>query len=287
MTKLYFNKVTILGVGLIGASFALAMRKNRLCNDIIGFGRNRENLIKAKERGIIDSFVPDPAAACKDSDLIIFATPVGAFLDLAKKSIPGLKKGAIVTDVGSVKGSLVYEMEKIMPEDIHYIGGHPIAGSNYAGIGSSRAELFSDAKCIITPTENSDVTALKTIIDLWRTLGSNVITMDTKEHDRIYASVSHLPHLIAYAMINTVAGIDRSYLEFCGQGFKDTTRIASSSHELWRDICLLNKDNLIEMISIFQKNLETLSQYLRASDADSLEREFKKARTLRQSIGQN
>lgn len=287
MPKLYFNKATILGVGLIGASFALAMKKNRLCNNIIGFGRNKENLIKAKDRGIIDSFESDPAAACKDSDLIMLSTPVGTFLDLGKKSIPSLKKGAIVTDVGSVKGNLVYEMEKIMPEDVHYIGGHPIAGSDRSGVDSSSAELFTNAKCIITPTENSNADALKTIIDLWKSLGSKVITMGPEKHDRIYAAVSHLPHIISYAIVNTVAEIDSSYLEFCGQGFKDTTRIASSSPELWRDICLLNRDNLIEMIAIFQKNLDTLSQYLMASDSDSVEREFKKARTLREGIGQN
>ncbi len=285
--NLHFKKVTILGVGLIGASFALAMKKNKLCNDIIGYGRTRENLMKAMEKGIIDSFESDPAVACKDSDLIIFATPVGTFLDLAKKSVPSFKKGAIVTDVGSVKGDLVYEMESIMPEDVHYIGCHPIAGSDRSGIDSSSAELFINAKCIITPSKNSNANALNKIIELWKLLGSIIITTDPEKHDRIYASVSHLPHIIAYAIINTVAELDSSYLEFCGQGFKDTTRIASSSPELWRDTCLLNRDNLTEMITIFQKNLDTLSQYLRAYDSDSLEREFKKARTLREGIGQN
>jgi prephenate dehydrogenase len=287
MTRLFFHKVTILGVGLIGASFALSIKKNRLCEEIIGFGRNRENLIRAKGRGIIDSFELNPADACRGSDLILFATPVGTFLDIAKKILPSLKKGAIVTDVGSVKGNLVYDIEKIMPEGIHYISVHPITGSERSGIESSHGELFIDAKCILTPTENSDAGTVKIVSDLWKSLGSNVITMDPKKHDRIYASVSHLPHLIAYALVNTAAEIDNSYLEFCGQGFKDTTRIASSSPEMWRDICLLNKENLIEMISIFQKNLDTLSQYLRASDSESVHRELKKARTLREGIGQN
>lgn len=287
MSKLYFNKITILGVGLIGASFALAMKKNGLCKEIVGFGRDRKNLLNAKEKGIIDSFGADPASACKDSDLIMLATPVGTFPDLTKKTLPSFKKGAVMTDAGSVKGDLVYEIEKIMPEGVYYIGGHPIAGSDRSGIDSANAELFTGAKCIITPTKNSNAGALRIVADLWKSLGSDVITMDPEKHDRIYAAVSHLPHLIAYSIVNTIAGIDSSYLEFCGQGFKDTTRIALSSPELWRDISLMNKDNLIEMISIFQKNLDALSQYLRASDSGSLESEFRKARTLREGLGQN
>ena len=287
MSTLFFNKITILGVGLIGASFALALKKNGLCKEIAGFGRNMENLIRAKEKGIIDSFASDPASACHGSDLIILATPAGTFLDLTKKAMPSFKKGAIITDAGSVKGDLVHEIEKMMPDGVYYIGSHPIAGSDRSGIDSADAELFAGAKCIITPTENSNADALRVVTDLWKSLGSDVITMDPEKHDLIYAAVSHLPHLIAYSIVNTIAGIDSSYLEFCGQGFKDTTRIALSSPELWRDISLMNKDNLLEMISIFQKNLDAVSRYLRASDSDSLESEFRKARTLREGLGQD
>jgi len=287
MTRVYFNRVTIIGVGLIGASFALAMKKRGLCTYIVGSGRNRENLIKARERSIIDSFESDPAEACRDSDLILLSTPVGSFVDIVQKSRTAFKKGAVITDAGSVKGNLVSEIEKLMPEDVHYVGAHPIAGSDRSGIDSSSAELFEDAQCIITPTRNSDSGALKVVGDLWESLGSCIMTMEPERHDRIYAAVSHLPHLIAYAIVNTVAEVDVSYLEFSGQGFKDTTRIACSSHELWRDICLLNRENLIEMISVFRKNLDALSQYLKAADSDSLEREFLKARTLREGIGQN
>lgn len=287
MKKIYFDKVTIIGVGLIGASLSLAMKKNKLCGTVCGFGRNRENLIRAKERGIIDSFESDPVSACKDSDLIMLSSPVGSFQDIVKKASVSFKKGAVVTDAGSVKGKLVYEIEKIMPEGVHYIGGHPIAGSDRSGIDVSSEALFRDAKYIITPTKNSDAGSLQAVTDLWESLGSEVITMTPEDHDKVYAAVSHLPHLIAYNIMNTVAEIDTSYLEFCGQGFKDSTRIASSSSELWRDICMMNRENLIEMITVFQKNLETLGQYLRASDADSIEKEFSKARTLRESIGQD
>lgn len=280
-----FKKITILGVGLLGASFALALKKNGLCNSITGYGRNRENLQKAKERDIIDSFEQDPASACRDADLIMLSTPVGSFLDLTKAISPALKKGAVLTDVGSVKGKLVREIEKIIPGHVSYIGGHPIAGSDRSGIDSASAGLFRNAKCIITPTENSNPDALEKIHGLWKALGSDILTLNPEEHDRIYASVSHLPHLIAYAMVNTVADMDRSYLDFSGKGFMDATRIAASSEDLWNDICLLNRDNLVEVIAVFQKNLDMLNQYLKAGNSDSLKNAFRKARTLRETIG--
>ena len=282
-----FKKVTILGVGLIGASFALAMKKYKLCDHITGNGRSLENLQKAKEMKIIDSFELDPAKACDDSDLIIFATPVGSFLEIAKKVRSSFKKSAIVTDVGSVKGRLVKDMEALMPEGTYFIGGHPIAGSSRSGVDTARAEIFMESKCIITPTEKTSKDALDKVVYIWKTFGSIVELVNPEEHDRIYAAVSHLPHIIAYAIVNTVGDLDSSYLKFAGQGFIGATRIASSSPELWRDICILNKENLLQTIEIFKNNLERLSQYLRASDVKSLEKEFKKARTLREGIGQN
>jgi len=279
-----FNRITILGVGLLGASFALALKKNGLCSTITGCGRNRGNLQKAKERNIIDSFEQDPVAACRDSDLIMLSAPAGSFARLAKAIAPVLKKGAVLTDVGSVKGKLVREIEKMMPKDVHYIGGHPIAGSDRSGIDSASAELFRNTRCVITPTENSDPSALDKIQNLWKALGSEIIILNPEEHDRIYASVSHLPHLIAYAMVNTVADMDRSYLDFSGKGFMDSTRIACSSEELWNDICLLNRDNIVEVLAVFQKKLDMLDQYLKAGDSDSLKAEFRKARILRKNI---
>jgi prephenate dehydrogenase len=274
-------------VGLIGASFALALRKHNLCSQITGYGRNIENLKKAKERGIIDSFDLDPSRACDDSDLILFATPVGTFTDITKKILNSLRRNSIVTDVGSVKGKLVKEMEELIPENVWFVGGHPIAGSNRSGLDTAAAEIFNGAKCIITPTERTDKNALEIIVALWKTFGSVIKFIDPDEHDRIYAVVSHLPHLVAYEIVNTVADIDSSYLKFSGQGFIDTTRIASSPSELWRDICLLNKDNLLKSIDVFKKNLDRVSQYLRAYDSESLEQDFKRARTLREGIEQN
>jgi prephenate dehydrogenase len=284
---LKFDKITVLGVGLIGASFALAMRKEGLCGHIAGSGRNEHTLRKARELGIIDSYDLDPAVACTDSELILLSTPVGIFPELVKKCAASFRKGAIITDVGSVKGRLVHEIEGLLPAHVRYIGGHPIAGSDRSGIDSSNAGLFRNAICIVTPTQKSDAGALKVVSEIWESLGSKVITMDPETHDRIYGAVSHLPHVIAYLLMNTVYDIDASYLEFSGQGFKDTTRIASSSPEMWRDICLFNRENLVGMLSLFQKNLELFSRYLTASDSVSIEREFGKARKLRDGIGKD
>ncbi len=282
-----FDKATVIGVGLIGASFALAIRKEGLCAHIAGSGRSEQNLGRARDLGIIDSYDLDPASACIDSDLIFLSTPVGTFPDLIRKCSVSLKKGAIITDAGSVKGKLVREIEGLLPAHVRFIGAHPIAGSDRSGIDSSNAGLFRDALCVITPTEKSDAGALKAVSEIWRSLGSKVITMEPEIHDRVYGAVSHLPHVIAYMLMNTVHAIDPSYLQFSGQGFKDLTRIASSSPELWRDICLFNRENLIEMITIFQNNLELFRKYLQDSDSLSVEREFAEARKLRDSIGQN
>ncbi len=284
---MHFHKVTILGIGLIGASFALAMRKHGLCNEIAGHGRKEDNLIRAKEKGIIDSFDLDPSKACAGADLVLFAVPVGSFVDLLIKIKGALKKNSIVTDAGSVKGRLVRDMEALMPEGVYFVGAHPIAGSDRSGIDSAGADLFQGAKCIITPAEKTDREALAKIMALWETFGSVIKIINPDEHDRIFAAVSHLPHLIAYEIMNTVADMDGSYLAFSGQGFKDTTRIASSAPELWRDICLLNKDFILESIELFKRNIDRASQYLRDSDAESIERDFRKARTLREGIGQN
>ncbi|MBI4689195.1 MAG: prephenate dehydrogenase/arogenate dehydrogenase family protein [Nitrospirae bacterium] len=285
MNNLFFNRVTILGVGLIGASFALALKKRGICKEIVGYGRREENLKRAMNIKIIDTFELEAAAACRGSDLILFSMPVGSFIETAKTVRGSLKEGAIVTDVGSVKGKLVRDMEDLMTEGVNFVGGHPIAGSDRSGIDTASSDLFSGAKCILTPTEKTDGTALKVITELWDTLGATTIILDPDEHDKIYAAVSHLPHIIAYAIMNTVADVNASYLKFAGQGFKDTTRIASSSPELWRDICLMNKENLIELIELLKKNLDNLSAHLQRSDFDALEREFERARTFKKNVG--
>lgn len=282
--NIFFNKVTIIGVGLIGASFALALREKDLCKDITGYGRREENLKRAKERGIIDYYSLDPGEASLESDLIVLSIPVGVFRDIIDKIKEVLKDGSLITDVGSVKGSLVYEIEGSIPKGSFYIGSHPIAGGDRSGIDESRADLFKNALCIITPTENSDTGALRKIALLWEKVGSKVRFMDPYKHDEIYGAVSHLPHVIAYTLVNTIGDIDSEFIEYAGQGFKDTTRIALSSPEMWRDIVLYNRENLLKFLDIFKGEIRKIEEFIKNNDSEAIKDIFQKARDLRERI---
>ncbi|MBI5211996.1 MAG: prephenate dehydrogenase/arogenate dehydrogenase family protein [Nitrospirae bacterium] len=281
---IFFNKVSIIGVGLIGASFALALREKGLCKTISGCGRKEENLKRAKELRIIDDYSLDVKRACEDSDLILLSTPIGSFKDIVGQIKGVLKKGAIVTDAGSVKGRLVYDLEAAMPEGVYYIGSHPIAGSDKSGIDDARPDLFNNARCIITPTGNSDENAKDKVVSVWESFGARVETADPFKHDDIYAVVSHFPHVVAYALVNTVADIDSKYIEYAGKGFKDTTRIALSSPEMWRDISMFNRDNLIKLMDTFRINLDKVTKYLMENNESGIEEEFFKAQKLRESL---
>jgi prephenate dehydrogenase len=279
--------IAILGVGLIGASFALALKKRALCGSIAGFGRNESNLLRARERGVIDLFDLDPARASADADLVLFAMHVGSFTETARRIAATLKTGAVVTDVGSVKGNLVYEMQSIVSPQASFVGAHPIAGGERSGIEKADADLFDGRRCIITPTDATDGAAMETMVTLWRFLGAEVVTMGPSEHDRVLGAVSHLPHIIAYEMVNAADEINESYLGYSGTGFRDVTRIASSSPELWRDVCMLNRDNLIHFLDLFIGRLEAVRGYMVSADAESLQEEFRKAKMLRDGLGQD
>lgn len=284
MKKIFFNRVTILGVGLIGASFALALKERGLCSHITGYGRKEKNLQRAKHIKIIDSYDLDAAKSCMDSDLILFSMPVGSFKGIARKINRVLKKGAIVTDVGSIKGKLVKDMEILMHGGVSFVGGHPIAGSDRSGIDSASANLFKGARCILTPTKKTDKKSLKIIKKLWEEFGARVTILDPEEHDRIYAAVSHFPHVIAYEIVNTVSHAGNFNFKFAGQGFKDTTRIAASSPELWSDIFLMNRGNILKLIERFKKNLDKFSGQLKKNDRQALMRELKMAKALRENV---
>lgn len=284
--KIFFDKVAILGVGLIGASFALAVRKKGLCKTISGFGRNEENLKKARDRGIINGYSLDAIKASEDADLIVLATPVGTFKDLITGIRTSIKHGAVVTDAGSVKGSLVSELEALMPPGAAYVGSHPIAGSDRSGIDDARADLFSSARCVLTPTDKTDKIVLQQIASLWNILGGKVELMDPFKHDEIYAAVSHVPHILAYSLVNLVNNINPDYIEHAGQGFKDATRIAMSSPELWRDISLYNRVNIIRLLEQFRREISKLEGMLHSSEASHLEAEFARAQALRKRIEQ-
>lgn len=284
MNNPFFDKIAVLGIGLLGASFALAAKKHGLCKEISGFGRNEDNLIKAKERGIIDSYSLNASESCIDADFVLVATPVGVSENTVNSIKNSLKKGTLVTDVGSVKGAIVTAIEALMPEGIFYVGSHPIAGSERSGIDDAKAELFNNALCIITPTDKSNPAATASIKSIWEKIGARIDTMNPYFHDEIYAAVSHLPHIVAYALVNAINDINPNYIEYSGQGFKDTTRIAMSSSEMWRDIAVENRGNLIKFMDVFRENFDKIERLLKNKDGSGLEKEFLKAKHLREKL---
>ena len=279
-----FEQVSIIGVGFLGGSFALSIKKSGLCKTIYGYGRNIRNLANAKDKGIIDKFSLDLKEACSNSDLIVLSTPVGVFEKIITEISEVIKKGAVVTDLGSVKGKLVYDIESRMPEGAYYIGSHPIAGGEKSGADNARNDLFKGSLCIITPTKNSDSASLEQICRVWESLGSRVELMDPHLHDEVYAIVSHLPHIVAFALVNSVGDIDENFMKFAGRGFKDMTRIAISPPELWSDISLLNKENLLKMIEVFKKNVSKIEGFLLENDIEGLKKEFYRSRELRERL---
>ena len=202
-----FGKIAVIGVGLLGASLAKACKERGLVDEVVGYGRNRENLEKAKELNIIDHCPADLSEAVSDADLIVLCTPVSTIVPLIQNLIPQVKPGALITDVGSVKDSVVHGADKVVPEGIFFVGSHPIAGGENSGLEASTANLYQDAKCIVTPTDKTDTTALEKINALWHAVGMNVISLTTDEHDFIFGAVSHLPHIVAYALMNTLGAL--------------------------------------------------------------------------------
>ncbi len=285
--KPYFSKVTVIGVGLIGGSLALKMKANGLWGTVVGVGRSKANLEKAVELGVIDSFTHDVSEGVRGADLVIIAVPVRTTIPVLKDAVPALKIGAIVTDVGSVKGGIVDEAEKLMPEGVFFVGAHPIAGTEYSGVEAAFATLFEGRRCILTPTGKTSREAFEAVGALWRAAGSKLVEMDTAAHDKVLASVSHLPHMIAYSLVNSVADVDGEIdgvLGFSAGGFKDFTRIASSSPAMWLDICAMNRDALLDVIKVFESRVTRLKTLLQAEDYTALMEEFERAKRVRDSI---
>ena len=283
-----FQKVTIIGVGLLGASLAKACKGRGLVDEITGYGRNCENLRKAKDLKIIDHYSGDLSEAVSDADLVVLCTPVSTIVPLIQSLVSQVQPGTIITDVGSVKESVVHSADKLMPEGIFFVGSHPIAGGENSGLESSTASLYQDAKCIVTPTEKTDTTALKKISALWHALGMNVVSLSAEEHDFIFGAVSHLPHIVAYALMNTLGGLKTpNNLEvtgFSGAGLRDITRIASSDPVMWRDICLSNRNHSLSLINRFQNKLEEIRNTIERGDGQELEKEFVTANKYRLNV---
>jgi prephenate dehydrogenase len=282
-----FQKVVMAGVGLICGSLALDMRRYQVAKEIIGYGRGEANLRLAKRKGIIDAYFLDENEFPADVDFLMIGTPVETIVPLAKKFLPHLKPSCIVSDVGSVKGEIVRGMERLLPKAVHFVGGHPIAGSEQWGAQAARRDLFVGHRCILTPTEHTDRQALDKVAALWRKVGADVEIMPPELHDRLLGVISHLPHVLVYALVNAlerapVRGVDLK--KYCAGGFKDFTRIASSRPELWRDICLMNRQALGRSLGDYIKYLERLHRWIGEGKGALLEKEFARAYEIRGQI---
>jgi prephenate dehydrogenase len=281
-------RAAILGVGLIGGSLGLALKARGIAAQVVGWGRDEGKLRHALSAGVIDAIELDPGEAVRGADLVIFATPVGSFLQLAKSVRASLAPGALVLDVGSVKGALAASLHGAMPPGVNYVPCHPIAGGESSGCAEARADLFEGVLAIVTPvegTEGTDPGALARAMEFWELLGATVRRMSPEEHDRIYALVSHFPHLAAYAIVNAVGEIDPGAIGYAGRGFMDTTRVALSSPDLWQEISLMNRENLVRCLEAFERSIGEIKHYLSTGDPEGLARVLARARALRETIG--
>jgi prephenate dehydrogenase len=282
-----FQKVVMAGVGLICGSLALDMRRHQLAKEIVGYGRGEANLRLAKRKGIIDAYFLDEDQFPPDVDFLMIGTPVETIVPLTKRFLPHLKPGCIVSDVGSVKGEIVRGMERLLPKSVHFVAGHPIAGSEQWGAQAARRDLFVRHRCILTPTKRTDRQALDKVAALWRKVGADVEIMEPELHDRLLGVISHLPHVLVYALVNALErapldGVDLK--KYCAGGFKDFTRIASSRPELWRDICLMNRRELGRSLGDYIKSLERLHRWIGDGKGALLEKEFARAYEIRGQI---
>jgi cyclohexadieny/prephenate dehydrogenase len=288
MTGQLFNRIALIGVGLIGSSISHAVRRAGLAAQIVGHARTAETRATALRLGLIGEAFATAADAVKGADLVILCVPVGVCGAVAAEIGPHLEPGAIVTDVGSVKGAVVRDCAPHIPQGVHFIPGHPIAGTENSGPESGFAELFDNRWCILTPLPGADQAAIDKLKALWLGMGSNVDIMDAEHHDLVLAITSHVPHLIAYNIVNTAAHLgrvtDTEVIQYSAGGFRDFTRIAASDPTMWRDVFLNNKDATLEMLGRFQEDLTVLQRAIRYGDGETLFKLFSDARQIRRGI---
>jgi prephenate dehydrogenase len=277
-----FRRVAVIGVGLIGGSFALALKRAKACGHIVGAGRSAATLREAKRLGILDSISASPAAAVTDADLVLIATPVSHFKGVFSKIKDHLKDSAVITDGGSTKRDVIAAARKGLGAKVRqFVPAHPIAGAEKSGPAAARADLFKGRRVVVTPLPQNKKSDLKKVVSAWKSCGARVSSMDARRHDAVLATVSHLPHLLAYALVHEVArrGNSKELFSFAAGGFRDFTRIASSHPEMWRDICLANGDQLRLELDRFERKLKTLRRVLGRGPA--LKKLFTEARDAR------
>ncbi len=283
-----FKKLSLIGIGLIGSSIARAARLHNLAEEIVCSARTHDTRRIALELGVVDHAYESSLDAVKGADLVIFCTPVGTYGSLAEECAPGLEKGAIVSDVGSVKKMVVESIEPHIPEGVDFVAAHPVAGTEKSGPAAGFADLFEGRWCILTPSKKSSEDAIEKLTQFWTAIGSNVEIMDPAHHDLVLAITSHVPHLIAYNIVGTADDLEEvtqsEVIKYSAGGFRDFTRIAASDPTMWRDVFLHNKDAVLEMLGRFSEDLTALQRAIRWGDGDALFQIFSRTRAIRRQI---
>ncbi len=277
----YFKQVTIVGLGLIGGSLGMAIRRRRVARHVIGWSRKPSTLKQAKKRGAIDEGTTDLKRAVCDADVVVLATPVDAIVPLAKRTARFMRPGSILMDVGSAKGQIVRALERRLPRGVAFVGAHPLAGSEQRGIAAASADLFDGSSCIVTATRRTDRRALARVRRFWSAVADRVIVMDPQRHDRLLAAVSHLPHLLALSLVQSTSD---SALALAPRSFLDATRVANSHPELWDDIFLSNRSALLGAVTRFERELRHMKTTLARRDRAGLLRRLKRAQATRHAL---
>lgn len=278
------NKLCIIGVGLIGGSLARVLKAAGFVGHVVAVGRNIEHLKRAVELGVADSYEASIADAVADADMIVVAVPVGSMKAIFSELAGKIKPDAVITDVGSVKGNIVRDAIDVLGDDLsRFVPGHPIAGTEQSGVEASFAELYQGQRVILTPLEETDALATQAVTKMWHAAGADVESLSVEHHDEVLAATSHLPHALAYTLVDTLAKMHehREIFQFAAGGFKDFTRIASSDPQMWHDICLNNRDALLDMLKRFNGDLNKLTKAIEDEDSESILKIFKRAKTAR------
>jgi cyclohexadieny/prephenate dehydrogenase len=286
--KQRFERVCLIGIGLIGSSLARVMRRDGLAGHIVACARSKATLDAATRLGLADSVTSDPAEAVAGADLVIICTPIGAYQAIGRAIGPALSPGCIVSDVGSVKQAVIDALAPHLPKNVHLVPGHPIAGTEHSGPESGFDTLFEGRWTLLTPPAGTDQAAVEKIAGLWRSAGSLIEIMDPVHHDHVLAITSHIPHLIAYTIVGTATDLEdhlkSEVIKFSASGFRDFTRIASSDPVMWRDVFLNNRDAVLEMLGRFSEDLTQLQRAIRVGDADAMEELFTRTREIRRGV---
>jgi cyclohexadieny/prephenate dehydrogenase len=288
MSDLFFERVAFIGIGHIGSSLARLMRRENLAGTIVACARRQATLDTVLRLKIAEEVTDDPAVAVENADLVVIATPLSTYVDIGKTIAPHLKPGAIVTDVGSVKELVIRDFVPLMPEGVHVVPGHPVAGTENSGPESGFPEVFRDRWCILTPVPFGNAEALDKVMRIWKAGQMQVVTMDAAHHDRVLAITSHVPHLIAYTIVGTATDLEETLksevIKFSASGFRDFTRIAASDPVMWRDIFLNNREAVLEVLQRLNEDLTAMQRAIRWGEGDKLQDRFAKTRAIRRSI---